>query len=67
MLIRESRWGQDTPMDQLRTLLGAIQGEALNQIEEIAGPLACKRILQMVVDAQTIVNAIAEGQDPHKW
>lgn len=66
-MVRESRWGQDFPMAQLRVLLGAIQGEAENQIEEIAGPLASRRILQMVTDAQTIVNAMAEGQDPYKW
>lgn len=64
---RRAHWGQDSPIVQLRVILGAIEGELRNIQEGIASDKAPARAIAMTLDAQDIASDINRGHSPEKW
>ncbi len=62
---REEHWKQESPMVQLRVILGSIHGNTMNIKDGYSKEVAVDRILIMVKDAQRLAEAIAKGDD--KW
>ena len=60
-------FSQDTPILQLRVILGSIEGHLSNMVAGIASEKSMNRALDNMQEAKAIVEAIGKGEDPHTW
>lgn len=58
---RNSSWSQESPIVQLRVILGSIEGDIMNISDGIASGKVAARALKHVRDAKQLAEAIAKG------